>query len=94
MYSDKPLSATVSKKGRVVYLNWEKTNNSKYYVLYRFGKREVLNLQNPEKILMVTGETLVELEKNRATNPRKYVYVVSAINHWNHESEGVVLERK
>ena len=89
-----PSKASVSKKGKVVNLEWGKTDNGKYYVVYRFGKREVLNLQNPEKILMVTGETMVKLEKNRGTNPRKHVYVVSSIDQWNHESEGVVMERR
>lgn len=92
--SEMPRSATVSKKGRVVSLSWEKPGNSKYFVVYKFGKKEVLNIQNPEKMMVVSGETTIRMEKSRENNPRRFVYVVSAIDLWNHESEGVVLERR
>lgn len=89
-----PVKAVITKKRKLVLLSWEKRDNNKSFVVYKIGKREVLDLQKAENILQLTGETALELEKSKKTNPNRYIYVVTALSETNLESAGIVFKRK
>lgn len=85
-----PEKAVITKIHRTYQLSWEKGTNNRMFVVYRLGKKDKLNLENPANILKVTSETSMIIKKNRHTKTSKYKYVVTAISPTHTEGEGVV----
>jgi len=72
------------------FLHW-KANQSQsnpelasYFVIYRFGDREPVNLEDPSKIVTITRDTKYLLPYQRGT--KKYRYVVTAVDRFHNES--------
>ena len=57
------------------------------YVVYRFGKNEAVNLEDPTKIVAITSQTALRLPYADGKTP--YVYVVTALDRLSNESTGV-----
>lgn len=89
-----PVKAVISKRGKSIKLSWEKEENNKSFVIYKFRKKSLVDLENPENIFLLTGETTLQVEKSRETKLNRYVYVVTALSQTNHESTGTVFKRK
>lgn len=57
------------------------------YVVYRFNHKEKIDLENPARIVTITGNTMLKLPyENGAT---KYVYVITALDRLHNESKPV-----
>lgn len=54
------------------------------YVIYRFDKGEKINLDDPSKIVKITGETMLKLPYSGSKT--KYTYVVTALDRVGNES--------
>ena len=91
---EKPRNAIVLKKRKSVYLNWDGAENSKAFVVYKSAKKKPVNIENPEDILLITGETALVFEKTKSTNPRRFNYIVTALSPTNFESKPVVFKKK
>lgn len=55
------------------------------YVVYRFGKGEKIDIENPSKILKITTETHLELPYEKGLE--KYTYVVTSLDRVGNESK-------
>lgn len=62
------------------------------YVIYRFGKKEKINLEDPSNIVAVTYDTWYQLPYN--DGKEKYTYVVTALNRLSNESKAVKVKVK
>ncbi len=57
------------------------------YVVYRFANKETINLDDPAHIVAITDKTYISLPYEKGKSA--YVYVVTALNRLQNESEGV-----
>ncbi len=73
------------------YLFWtapkgkKEMDKAKSYVVYRFGKKEKINLDDASKIVAVTQQTLYKLPYE--WGKEKYTYVVTALDRLQNESK-------
>lgn len=58
---------------------------AKQYVVYRFGKGEKIDIENPSKIVAITDDTYYKLPYNKGNV--KYTYVVTALDKMSNESK-------
>lgn len=56
------------------------------YVVYRFGKKEKIDLDDPSKIVAITRQTFIKLPYSGSKT--KYQYVVTALDRLHNESKG------
>ncbi|MDL2322659.1 family 10 glycosylhydrolase [Bacteroidales bacterium OttesenSCG-928-A17] len=56
-----------------------------YFVIYRFNDKEKVNLNDPSKIICVTGETSYKLPYENGKT--KYQYVVTSVDRFHNESK-------
>jgi uncharacterized lipoprotein YddW (UPF0748 family) len=56
------------------------------YVLYRFGEREEVNINDPSHILHIQYDTNTTYDDATAEKGKKYIYVVTAIDRLKNES--------
>lgn len=84
-----PKNAFVSVNENVINLSWEKGENVKNFVIYRFKKGEFANIEDPRNIYCVTADTSVsfKIESNKALI--KYYYVITSQSYTNLESHPV-----
>lgn len=57
------------------------------YVVYKFGKKEKINLDDASKIVKVTSDTKLKLPYTDGT--KRYTYVVTSLDRMSNESSGV-----
>ena len=57
------------------------------YVVYRFGHKEKINLEDPTRIVAITPNTMMKLPYENGTT--KYVYVITALDRLHNESKPV-----
>jgi hypothetical protein len=75
------------------YLFWtapsakQELDKAHSYVIYRFGKKEKIDLNNPKKIVAITNKTMYRLPYQDGTT--KYTYVVTALDRLQNESKAV-----
>lgn len=62
------------------------TDEAARYAIYRFEKGEAIDLQNPDRIVAITGECFYRLPATFTAT--KYRYVVTAIDRLGNESRG------
>lgn len=73
------------------YLFWtppkakRETDAAKYYVVYRFGKDEEIDLSDPTHIVTLTDQTLIQLPYEHGRE--KFTYVVTALDRLQNESK-------
>lgn len=73
------------------YLFWtapkgkKEMDKAKSYVVYRFGKKEKVDLDDPSHIVCVTRETFLKLPYNKGAE--KYTYVVTVLDRLQNESK-------
>ncbi len=83
------VEAFCAKEGILLY--WKSSQNVKDvvgYVIYRFGKDEVIDIENPSHIIAVhRQEKTVFIDQNLQGNG-EYVYVITALDRANNESLG------
>lgn len=60
-------------------------NEAKQYVVYRFAKKEKVNLSDPSKIVAITSDTFCKLPYSDGRT--KYTYVVTALDRMHNESK-------
>jgi uncharacterized lipoprotein YddW (UPF0748 family) len=60
-----------------------------YFVVYRFKKGSVPDLEDPRNIVAITREPFVEISASPRNKP---VFVVTAVDHCHNESEGKSIE--
>jgi len=74
------------------YLFWtapkakKEMDRARFYVVYRFGRKEKVDLERPENIVAVTAETFLKLPYEDGRE--KYTYVVTALDRLQNESKG------
>ena len=82
----------VEPGGNGIRLVWKSDENplnpeaARYYVVYRFGQREKVNLDNPANIVTVTKNTSCELPYR--AGKEAFRYVVTAVDRFHNESKG------
>jgi uncharacterized lipoprotein YddW (UPF0748 family) len=81
-----PQNTQMEVKDNTIYLSWNPGRNNRAFVIYKFRKGKPANTENPENILVVTGEHQCNIEISRETNPDKYYFVISALSPTNMES--------
>ena len=62
-------------------------DKAKRYVVYRFGAKERIDLENPSKIVAITRDKFLRLSPNGGKE--RYVYVVTALDRLHNESKPV-----
>lgn len=84
-----PYLASASNEPNGVKLNWKNRDAStKYFVIYRFGKGERINLDDPTKIVDTvrrTGDRETYLDTKVISN-QDYRYVITAVDRLHNES--------
>lgn len=85
----KRLKAVWTSDGYILFWTAPKGNNWRdeavKYVVYRFAKGEVLNTNDPSKIVCITGDTFCKLPYD--SGRQHYTYVVTALNRLQNESK-------
>ena len=85
----KSLKANRTPQGYI--LHWQRNGdpdnpeNAQYFVIYRFGNKEKINLNDPSKIVEITRNTLYQLPYNNGSE--KYIYVVTSVDRFHNESK-------
>ncbi len=87
-----PDEACLSEEDGHIHLTWHKVNNSKKFIIYKFRKGEMADLNNPENIFMVTSDTSNIFNSGRKTLTEKYNYYITSISRTNNESEPVLFK--
>lgn len=59
---------------------------ARYFVIYRFGIKEPVDISNPAKIVAITPNTYYMLPYNKGKE--KYRYLVTAVDRFHNESQG------
>ncbi|MDR1645253.1 MAG: family 10 glycosylhydrolase [Tannerellaceae bacterium] len=67
-------------------LNPDDARSAHYFVIYRFDRKEKIDLSNPARIIGITRQTSYRLNNQTETPAR---YVVTAVNRFHNESKGV-----
>jgi hypothetical protein len=57
------------------------------YVIYRFDENTRINTDDPQYILSIRYDTVVEYEDKTAQKGKSYIYVVTAIDRLKNESD-------
>jgi uncharacterized lipoprotein YddW (UPF0748 family) len=85
----KKLKAEWTEQGYLLHWQAEQSTTNpelaSYFVIYRFGKKEAKDLNNPEKIVAMTRNTFYRLPYQEGTE--KYTYVVTAVDRFHNESK-------
>jgi Uncharacterized protein conserved in bacteria len=72
-------------------LHWKRNGNpsnpevAQYFVIYRFPDKEKVNLNDPSKIVCITGETSYSLPYENGKT--KYKYIVTSVDHFHNETK-------
>lgn len=74
------------KKDQYLELKWEKGNNSRRFVVYRFERGKPINVDNAKYIIAVTGLTEVKLSYKGNSNLKKYRFAVTSLSPTHTES--------
>jgi uncharacterized lipoprotein YddW (UPF0748 family) len=74
-----------------IQLKWTRGKNAKLFVVYRFRKDKPVNIDNPEYIVAVTGQTEIMLSCKR-NELEKYCYGVTSLSPSHSESAIVYAE--
>ena len=88
------LEASPQRKG--VVLTWKPASNAAFHVIYRFGKKEVVDINNPVHIVAVTDQKGFFIDK-RIRKKGAYTYIVTTLDKFQSESrgsEGVIVKVK
>jgi uncharacterized lipoprotein YddW (UPF0748 family) len=67
-------------------LNPDIPRSASYFVIYRFAKKEKIDLNNPAHIIATTRETSYLLPNNK-TKSGEYRYIVTAVDRFHNESK-------
>ena len=84
--ADLPYNASVSINDEIITLSWEKGENVKNFVVYKFKRGEFANLEDPQNIYYVTSDNSLSFNINSGNAPAKYYYVVTSQSYTNLES--------
>jgi uncharacterized lipoprotein YddW (UPF0748 family) len=85
----KSLKAEWTENGYM--LHWQRNGdasdpeNAQYYVIYRFGKGQKTDLNNPARIVAITGDNFYKLPYK--TGKDKYKYVVTSVDRFHNETK-------
>lgn len=75
-----------------LYLKWDRADNAKRFVIYKFKKGKPVNKDNPEYIVAVTGLTEVKLPYKDNKDLEKYRYGITSLSPTHTESAIVYFE--
>lgn len=85
----KKLKAEWTRDGYILHWSDDRNRNNpeaaSYYVLYRFGKGDKENFNDPSKIVAVTGDASYKLPYKKGKD--KYKYVVKTVDRFHNESK-------
>lgn len=90
---DTPFRPTIKAKRKTIELTWEKGDNVKNFVIYKFAGGEVADISNPANIFRVTSESSVSFPETAETDHKKHYYVITSQSPTNRESAPVKFER-
>ncbi|MEM9897333.1 MAG: family 10 glycosylhydrolase [Bacteroidota bacterium] len=65
----------------------EDGQSAHYYVVYRFGKEDAIDMDSPSNILSITSKT--HFVDKKAETGKNYTYVVTAVDRMHNESKSV-----
>lgn len=85
--TEMPGKARLSKKKGELVFEWEKAADNRMFVIYKYGKREKLNTENPEQIFQVTDAHSLKVRSGKTNRLSKFRYAVTALSATHHESE-------
>ncbi|MGF7037949.1 glycoside hydrolase family 10 protein [Mucilaginibacter lappiensis] len=88
-----PRELTAKNNNGVISLTWEaplsaQDNEAVYgYVIYRFDKKETINIDDPKYILHKQYDSSCSYEDRNVINGQTYLYVITSIDRLKNESE-------
>lgn len=86
---------TVVAKGKALELNWkdDASNDSVYYVVYRFDGEKIGDLENPKNIVTTIRRNIGQVElkylDNEVQLSNSYTYAVTAVDRLHNESKAI-----
>jgi uncharacterized lipoprotein YddW (UPF0748 family) len=89
-----PSGTYISLNGDSVHLSWEKGDNTKKFIIYKFRKGKPADMSDPKNIFIVTSEASVTFTLNRETDISRYNYVITSQSQTNTESEPEYFKRR
>ncbi len=82
-----PVQPQISEENGLLHFSWEKSENTKSFVVYQFKKGPWFKAKKPSSIFLTTANNSITYELNELTDPGRYTYVVTAISQTNAESK-------
>lgn len=90
---ENPQNVDMQVKGKkLLHLKWERGNNAKRFVIYKFKKGKTVNIENPKHIVAVTGLTEILIPYKNQRELKKYWYGITSLSPTHTESAIVKLE--
>lgn len=83
----RPSEAKLTVNNGLIQLSWEKGQNTKNFIIYKFRRERPADLNNPENIFLVTSETNTSFVMNNKNDVSKYSYFITAQSQTNTESD-------
>jgi uncharacterized lipoprotein YddW (UPF0748 family) len=87
-----PMGAKMTVSGTLFTLSFQGDSSCKSFVIYKFRKGKVANIENPASIFLVTSEKSLSFSIDKNNNPEKYFYAVSSLSKSNMESQAIIFE--
>jgi uncharacterized lipoprotein YddW (UPF0748 family) len=81
-----PLNPVMVVAKNQLKFKWEKLDNQKTYVIYKFRLGRPESIENAENIFWITGNTSFSIPRNKKTDHHTYYYMISALSPTNQES--------
>jgi hypothetical protein len=77
-----------------IYLSWEKGDDTRNFIVYRFRIGEMADRTDPSAIFCVTAQNGIKFRSSAKTRLSGYYYVVTSQSNTNFESGPVFFQRK
>ena len=84
-----PLNALITVHEDSLTWSWEKGEDAKNYILYKYRIGTSADRSAPDAIFCMTADTSVTVKNNRKTTPKKFYYIITSQSIANVESEPV-----
>jgi uncharacterized lipoprotein YddW (UPF0748 family) len=88
-----PGNPVIAESATKINLSWEKAEDAKVYIVYRFRKGKPADTGNPGNIVSITSLNEIYLKTGRLTSTARYYYAVSALSRTNTEGETVLFKK-
>lgn len=85
-----PENVSMTTKSGLIHLSWKNAGNARNFVVYKFRKGKPADMNNPENIIAVTPDSIMDLTPSRINKPSRYTYYITSVSRTNNESSPVM----